>query len=64
MREILDELRAGRFIVLVDDPNRENEGDVVMAAEKITPAHVNFMLRRGELSWPSRQVAQSLDAAI
>jgi len=44
--EILDELRAGRFVVLVDDPNRENEGDVVMAAEKITPEHVNFMLRR------------------
>lgn len=44
--EILDELRAGRFIVLVDDPHRENEGDVVMAAEKITPEHVNFMLRK------------------
>jgi 3,4-dihydroxy 2-butanone 4-phosphate synthase/GTP cyclohydrolase II len=44
--EILDELRAGRFVVLVDDPNRENEGDVVMAAEKITPEHVNFMLRK------------------
>jgi 3,4-dihydroxy 2-butanone 4-phosphate synthase/GTP cyclohydrolase II len=44
--EILDELRAGRFIVLVDDPNRENEGDVVMAAEKITPERVNFMLRK------------------
>ena len=44
--EILDELRAGRFIVLVDDPNRENEGDVVMAASKITPDRVNFMLRQ------------------
>ncbi len=44
--EILEELRAGRFIVLVDDPNRENEGDVVMAAEKMTPEHVNFMLRK------------------
>ena len=44
--EILDELRAGRFIVLVDDPNRENEGDVVMAASKVTPDHVNFMLRQ------------------
>lgn len=60
--EILDELRAGRFIVLVDDPHRENEGDVVMAAEKITPQHVNFMLRQvaGEIcvclpeSWADR----------
>ncbi len=49
--EILDELRAGRFVVVVDDPKRENEGDVIMAAEKITPAHVNFMLThaRGEV---------------
>jgi 3,4-dihydroxy 2-butanone 4-phosphate synthase/GTP cyclohydrolase II len=44
--EILDELRAGRFVVLVDDPHRENEGDVVIAAEKITPESVNFMLRK------------------
>jgi 3,4-dihydroxy 2-butanone 4-phosphate synthase/GTP cyclohydrolase II len=43
--EILDELRAGRMIVLVDDENRENEGDLVMAAEKITPDAVNFMVR-------------------
>jgi 3,4-dihydroxy 2-butanone 4-phosphate synthase/GTP cyclohydrolase II len=44
--EILDELRAGRFVVLVDDPNRENEGDVVIAAQRITPERVNFMLRK------------------
>src|SRR6266704_6304014 len=42
--EALDELRAGRMIVLVDDEYRENEGDLVMAAEKITPESVNFML--------------------
>ncbi|MCE9635907.1 MAG: GTP cyclohydrolase II [Planctomycetes bacterium] len=49
--EILDELRAGRMIVLVDDPHRENEGDVVCAAELVTPEHVNFMLKhaRGEV---------------
>ncbi len=45
--EILDELRAGRMIVLVDDENRENEGDLVCAAEKITPEMVNFMLTHG-----------------
>ncbi len=45
--EILDELRQGRFIVLVDDPSRENEGDLILAAEKVTPQHVNFMLTHG-----------------
>ena len=45
--EVLDELRAGRIIILVDDESRENEGDLVCAAEKITPEMVNFMLRYG-----------------
>lgn len=45
--EILDELRAGRVIVLVDDERRENEGDFVCAAEKITPELINFMTRVG-----------------
>src|SRR5512146_2517640 len=43
--EALAELKAGRFIVLVDDEHRENEGDLVCAAEMITPAMVNFMLK-------------------
>lgn len=43
--EILEELKHGRMIVLVDDEDRENEGDIVCAAEFITPAMVNFMLR-------------------
>ena len=42
--EILDELKAGRMIVLVDDEDRENEGDLVIPAETCTPAIVNFML--------------------
>ena len=41
--EILDELRAGRMCILVDDEDRENEGDLVIAAEKVTPEAVNFM---------------------
>ncbi len=44
--EILEELRAGRMIVLVDDEDRENEGDIVVAAEKITPEIVNFMAQK------------------
>jgi 3,4-dihydroxy 2-butanone 4-phosphate synthase / GTP cyclohydrolase II len=42
--EILEELKAGKPIVLVDDEDRENEGDIVYAAEKVTPQAVNFML--------------------
>src|SRR5215471_20416375 len=45
IEEALDELRTGRMIVLVDDENRENEGDVVIAAEKVTPEAINFMMR-------------------
>ncbi|MEC8319787.1 MAG: 3,4-dihydroxy-2-butanone-4-phosphate synthase, partial [Planctomycetota bacterium] len=47
INEILDELRAGRIVVLVDDENRENEGDFVVAAEFVTPEIVNFMTRVG-----------------
>ncbi len=42
--EILQDLQAGKMIVLVDDEDRENEGDVVIAAEKVTPGAMNFML--------------------
>jgi 3,4-dihydroxy 2-butanone 4-phosphate synthase/GTP cyclohydrolase II len=41
------ELRAGRMVVLVDDEFRENEGDLVIAAEKVTPEAINFMVRNG-----------------
>jgi 3,4-dihydroxy 2-butanone 4-phosphate synthase/GTP cyclohydrolase II len=43
--EILEELREGRMIILVDDEDRENEGDLVIAAEKITPEVINFMAK-------------------
>src|SRR3954462_12803115 len=45
--EALAELRAGRMIVLVDDEQRENEGDLVIAAEHATPESINFMMRNG-----------------
>ncbi len=49
--QVLEDLRAGRMVVLVDDESRENEGDLVLAAEKVTPEAVNFMVRNacGEL---------------
>ncbi|MCU0728353.1 MAG: 3,4-dihydroxy-2-butanone-4-phosphate synthase, partial [Planctomycetes bacterium] len=45
--EIFTELRAGRLVILVDDPQRENEGDLVCAAEKVTPEIINFMATHG-----------------
>src|SRR5690625_1887054 len=42
--EIIEELRAGRMVILVDEEDRENEGDLVMAAEHVTPEAINFMV--------------------
>ncbi|MCR5199127.1 MAG: bifunctional 3,4-dihydroxy-2-butanone-4-phosphate synthase/GTP cyclohydrolase II [Prevotella sp.] len=52
--EALDDFRQGKFIIVVDDEDRENEGDLICAAEKITPEMVNFMLKyaRGVLCAP------------
>ncbi len=43
----IEEIRAGRMVILVDDEDRENEGDLTMAAEKVTPEAVNFMAKFG-----------------
>ena len=45
--EAVSDLKEGKFIVVVDDEDRENEGDLVIAAEKITPQAINFMAREG-----------------
>ena len=47
IEEAIEDFRNGRFVIVVDDEDRENEGDFIMAAEKITPEHVNFMLKNG-----------------
>lgn len=47
IESVLADLRKGRMVIVVDDADRENEGDLVMAAEKATPAAVNFMARFG-----------------
>ena len=54
LEEGLEELKAGRFLVVVDDENRENEGDLVMPAEMVTPEAVNFVVThaRGLLCMP------------
>src|SRR5256884_8426525 len=45
--EALEDFRAGRMLVVVDDEDRENEGDLTIAAEKVTPEIVNFMATHG-----------------
>src|SRR6266852_246367 len=47
VEEAVEEIRQGRMIVLVDDEDRENEGDLAMAAEKVTPEAINFMAKNG-----------------
>jgi 3,4-dihydroxy 2-butanone 4-phosphate synthase/GTP cyclohydrolase II len=47
VKEIVAELAAGRMVVLVDEEDRENEGDLVMAADHVTPAAINFMAKHG-----------------
>ena len=47
IEEALEDFKQGKFVVVVDDEDRENEGDLIMAAELVTPEAVNFMLRYG-----------------
>ena len=47
VEEALQDIRAGKFVIVVDDEDRENEGDLIMAAEFATPESVNFMLQQG-----------------
>lgn len=52
--DAINDFREGKFVIVVDDEDRENEGDIVVAAEKVTPEQVNFMLKnaRGVLCVP------------
>ena len=47
IEEAIEDFREGKFVIVVDDEDRENEGDFIIAAEKITPEKVNFMLKHG-----------------
>lgn len=47
VEQALDEIRAGKMVILVDDEDRENEGDLVMAADQVTPEAINFMAKFG-----------------
>ncbi len=60
--EVISDVKQGRFVVVVDDENRENEGDLVMAAEKVTPAAINFMAREARGLICAAMPADRLDA--
>ena len=65
IEEVLKDMRLGRMVIVTDDADRENEGDLVMAAEKITPEAVNFMAThgRGLICAPiTEERAEALDA--
>ena len=47
IEEAIAYIREGKFVIVVEDEDRENEGDFITAAEKITPEQVNFMLKEG-----------------
>ncbi len=59
--EAIEDIRAGKFVIIVDDESRENEGDLAMAAEKVTPEAINFMAKyaRGLICFPI--IKQRLD---
>lgn len=47
IEEALEDFKAGKFVIVVDDEDRENEGDLITAAELITPEKINYMLQLG-----------------
>jgi len=47
IEEVIVDIRAGKMVIIVDDENRENEGDLIMAAAKVEPEHINYMARYG-----------------
>ena len=47
IEEAVEDFKQGKFVIVVDDEDRENEGDFIVAAEMITPEKVNFMLKNG-----------------
>ena len=68
--EAIEDFKAGKMLVVVDDEDRENEGDLTIAAEKVTPEAINFMARygRGLICLPmtggaSRRAAYPADGA-
>lgn len=67
IEEALEDFQRGEFVIVVDDEDRENEGDFIIAAEKVTPEKINFMMRygRGVLCAPiTEERAAELELAM
>ncbi|HBA04574.1 MAG TPA: 3,4-dihydroxy-2-butanone-4-phosphate synthase, partial [Clostridium sp.] len=47
IEEAIKDIKEGKMVIVIDDPDRENEGDLLMAAEKVTPGDINFMAKFG-----------------
>ncbi|MBZ5486395.1 3,4-dihydroxy-2-butanone-4-phosphate synthase [Halomonas aquamarina] len=65
--ELVDDIRQGKMVILMDDEDRENEGDIIMAAEKVGAEHINFMARfaRGLICMPmTRQRCEQLNLPL
>ena len=62
IEEIIEEARNGRMFILIDDPNRENEGDLIIPAQMVTPETINFMAKFGRglicLALTKQRIAQ------
>lgn len=66
IEELVEDIRQGKMVILMDDEDRENEGDLIMAAELCQPEHINFMAKhaRGLICMPmSRERCELLAAA-
>jgi len=64
IKEIIEDIKNGKIIILMDDEDRENEGDLIMSAEKVTGKDINFMIKygRGLVCFPiSSTIAKKLD---
>ena len=62
IQEAIEDIREGKFIIIIDDESRENEGDLAIAAEKITPEGINYMAKRGRGLICLPIIGQRLDA--
>ena len=52
--EIIKAFANGEMVILIDDEDRENEGDLIVSAEKLTPDHINFMIKEGCMQYNER----------
>ena len=64
IKEAIKDFKNGKMLIVVDDENRENEGDFIISGEKATPDHINFMMKYGRgliCTSVSSKIAKALD---